>query len=101
MVKEKLERNMLYKNSMLVSLLYLTFAMLNTAESLNDLKSPQCRTNMTSLCPNYAITKWNRKDVSQSLKKWIRSVSIEWNVDKFAPGGRHCKGNNAHCWTAI
>ena len=82
---------MIFINSILVSLLYLTFVMFNVVDSSNSVLSPQCRTHLKSSCPNYTITKWNKNDVSQNLKSWIRTIFIEWNIDKIVPGGRHCK----------
>ena len=89
--KVNLKIDMMYKNSILVSLLYLTFVKFNVVDSSKPVLSPRCRTNLKSACPNYTITRWNRKNVSQNLKTWIRTLSIEWNVDKVVSGGIHCK----------
>ena len=52
----------------------------------------RCRTEIKSSCKNNYISKWNRKNVGLQLKKWMRSISVEWNVDRFATdNGRHCK----------
>jgi hypothetical protein len=60
-------------------------------DSSGDISSIQCRTNMTSTCPNYKITNWNTRHVGRHLKRWIRSVSIEWKADEPSLGGNHCK----------
>ena len=63
----------------------------NGVDSSEDMSSIQCRTNMTSTCPNYKITKWNTRHVRRHLKEWIKSVSIEWKTDEPSLGGNHCK----------
>ena len=60
-------------------------------ESLENKTSIQCRTNMTSTCADYKITKWNKKDVGRHLKNWIKSVLIEWNANEQSLAGKHCK----------
>ena len=52
----------------------------------------RCRTEIKSSCQNDYVSKWNRKNVSNELKKWIRSISVEWNADRFTTdNGRLCK----------
>ena len=54
--------------------------------------SIRCRTEIRSICPSNVISNWNSKNVGKELKKWIRSISVEWNVDKFTPNnGLYCK----------
>ena len=54
--------------------------------------SIRCRTEIKSICPKDMISNWNSKNVGKELKKWIRSISVEWNVDKFIPNnGLYCK----------
>ena len=46
---------------------------------------------ITSTCPDIKTTKWNSKNVGQQIKKWIKSVRFEGNVDKFDISSKHCK----------
>ena len=55
-------------------------------------KPPQCRTEIKSICPNNKVSRWNRINVSKELKKWIRSVSVQWEFDRYIPNDNsHCK----------
>ena len=60
-------------------------------ESLNNKYYSFPHANVSSICPNNEITEWNTKNVSHNLRKWIRSVSIEWNDDERVPCGKNCK----------
>ena len=64
----------------------------NVVESSNNIQSIMCRTNMTSTCSSYKVTKWNKRNVGRHLKEWIKSISIEWKFDEmFLDEASHCK----------
>ena len=74
-----------------VCLVFFAIILFNDVDSLSYVSLFQCRTYMTSTCPNFEITKWNTKNVGKNLKEWIKSVSIEWKSQQHLPSGRHCK----------
>ena len=51
----------------------------------------KCNLKMTSTCPEYIKTKWNRKNVGLNLKEWFKSIRIEGKTEKYDIRGRHCK----------
>ena len=46
---------------------------------------------MTSSCKNSEITKWNKKNVGQHIKQWIKSVVIEHFTNGQPSNEAHCK----------
>ena len=59
-----------------------------------------CFTNLKSVCPNNVLTQWNKRQVGESLKLWIKSVSLEklgnhsatfWKNQGHEFRGQHCK----------
>ena len=46
---------------------------------------------MISSCKNNEITKWNKKNVGQHIKQWIKSVVIEHFINGQPSNEAHCK----------
>ena len=46
---------------------------------------------ITSTCLDLKVTKWNTKNVGRRITKWIRSVRIDGNVEKFDVDSKYCK----------
>ena len=69
--------------------------------AINNSVAFKCFTYMTSTCRNDVITKWNKNNIGQNLKQWVKSVSIEkidektaelWSqTQDYHKGGKHCK----------
>ena len=86
----QLKRNIFEKWNLLV-LFLIVITQFIFVESLSNRHFSFPNANVSSICPNNDITKWNTKNVSQILKEWIKSVSIQWNADERVPCERHCK----------
>ena len=58
----------------------------------NKLGDSQCTNQMTSICLDNKVTKWNRENVGYELKQWIKSVSFELNPSNYKIGEENnCK----------
>ena len=57
----------------------------------SDTSTIKCNLKMTSTCPEYIKTKWNRKNVGINLKEWFKSIRIDGKAEKYDVSGRHCK----------
>ena len=68
----------------------LVMIMLMLVESPTITSSSRCSNNITSTCPNYEITNWNKKNIGQNIKEWIKSLRIEWNPQVPSFGDRQC-----------
>ena len=51
----------------------------------------KCNMKITSTCPDLTVTKWNTKNVGRKMKKWIKSIKFEGNVEKFDVKSKNCK----------
>ena len=54
-------------------------------------ESTKCYTKMISSCKNNEITKWNKKNVGQHIKQWIKSLVIEHLINGQPSNEAHCK----------
>ena len=69
--------------------------------TINNSAAFKCFTYMTSTCRNGVVTKWNKHNIGENLKQWVKSVSIEKIDEKTAElwtqtqddhkRGNHCK----------
>ena len=53
--------------------------------------SSNCQTFMVSTCPNNKVTKWNKLNVGKHIKRWIKSVSIEYKTEVQPSSNTGCK----------
>ena len=72
-------------------ILFLPFDVHSSINIPNEASTIKCNMKITSTCPDLKTTKWNSKNVGQNIKKWIKSVRFEGNVDKFDISSKHCK----------
>ena len=68
----------------------LVMIMLMLVDSPSITSSSKCSHKITSTCPKYEITKWNKKNIGRKIKEWIKSLRIKWNPQQPSFGGSQC-----------
>ena len=72
----------------------ITFLPIDVDSSINipqPSSTIKCNMKITSTCPDLTVTKWNTKNVGRKIKKWIKSIKFEGNVEKFDVKSKNCK----------